>query len=161
MLGAWELGNHMCTIGKVFLYSLKKHSVYALLNQAVRSYGQKYMTWYFDLFLTHICVFRVLRVKDTFENDFQCSKQLWITFKHHFQSFWPVWSLQKKFENFFLTLSARSLLKIVDFLRIIFFWNCKLQNVINACSLRVRQPFWHHWKGIFILFKKSIRFMPF
>ena len=127
----------------------------------VRSYGQKYMTWYFDLFLTHICVFRVERVKKTFEIDFQCSKQLWITFKHHFQSFWPVWSLQKKFEKNLLTLSARSLLKIVDFLRINFFWNCKLQNAINACSLRVRQPFWYHWKGIFIFFKKAFGLCPF
>ena len=101
MLVAWELGDRLSTKRKVFLYCLKKHSVYALLNQVLESYDQKYRAWYFDLFSTHIRVFRAQRVNDTLKNDFQCLKQLWITFKHHFQSFWSVWSFQKKFEKNF------------------------------------------------------------
>ena len=45
-LVAWELGDGFGTIRKVFLYSSKKHWVYALLNQVVRSYGLKSETRY-------------------------------------------------------------------------------------------------------------------
>ena len=44
-------------------------------NQVVRSYGVKSRTHYLDLFRTHICVFRSLRVNKNYLKIQICSKQ--------------------------------------------------------------------------------------
>ena len=95
-LVAWELDNDLGTIGKLFQKSFKKPSIYATLNQRVRSYSQKCWGWYFDLFETPNGVLRGLRVKERSENYFRWLKLFLASSKHHFQSFWAVWSQLEK-----------------------------------------------------------------